>query len=96
VDKHTIAVTTPLEKLLVEKALAYAQELQRTANAAPDGEVLARCEALVLAQGREFLRESLQATLQQQANDVQQKGGRPAPVHAARRTGTRAPRPTRS
>ena len=73
---------------------AYARELQRAAEAAPDGQVLPRCEQIALDRGREFLRESLSAALQQQADEVSIKGGRPGPVHAATRTGTRVPRPT--
>jgi hypothetical protein len=86
---QTIEFTTPLQRAILERALLLAQELERTANAAPDGAVLRRTEQLILEQGREFLRQSLQATLQAQADAVEKKGLRPEPVRVDRRGGTK-------
>jgi hypothetical protein len=68
---------TPLEALLLEQALAIARQLQQTADAAPDGQVLARVEAAALPAGREFTRRAVEAALQAQAAAAEKKG-RPA------------------
>ena len=54
---------TPLQRPIVERALALAQELEATAGSAPDGQVIDRCESLLLGAGREFLRQALEDTL---------------------------------
>jgi hypothetical protein len=74
---RTFQAQTPLEALLVEHALAIARQLQETADAAPDGHVLARVEAAALPAGREFTRRAVAAALQAQAEAVEKKG-RPA------------------
>jgi hypothetical protein len=68
--------TTPLQRFVMEKALAFAQELETLTNAAPDGQVLDVAEGAVLGQGREFLRETLQVCLQAQAEAAEKKGRR--------------------
>jgi hypothetical protein len=70
---------TPLESLLLEQALALARQLQQAADAAPDGQVLARVEALAVPAGRELTRRAVEAVLQAQAEPAE-KGGRPAAV----------------
>src|SRR4051794_13341703 len=45
-DELAIRVETPLQRTLVERALAFAKELERAADAAPDGLVLDRCESV--------------------------------------------------
>lgn len=69
---------TPLEALLVEQALLLARQLQKTADDAPDGQVLAAVEATAVPAARELARKAVQATLQQQAPAVEKKGNRPA------------------
>src|SRR4051794_38392267 len=54
---------TPLQRTIVERALALARELEATAGSAPDGQVIDRCESLLLGAGREFLRVALEDTL---------------------------------
>jgi len=61
------------EALIMEQARLFAQELERTCNQAPNGHVLDQAEGVILKQGREFLRAALQASLQQQARDVEKK-----------------------
>src|SRR5437762_1995717 len=56
---RTFQAQTPLEALLVEQALAIARQLQETADAAPDGQVLARVEAAALPAGRAFTRRAV-------------------------------------
>jgi hypothetical protein len=75
--QRTFRTRTPLEALLVEQALLLARQLQATADAAPDGQVLARVEALAVPAGRELARQAVQAALQAQAQAAEKKG-RPA------------------
>jgi hypothetical protein len=88
----TISVETPFENLVVEQALAFAREMEATANGAADGKVLDHCELLALSKGRELLRAILTGAAQQQADALEKKGGPPAPVTVVKRVGTRAPR----
>jgi hypothetical protein len=65
--RRTFVADTPLQALLLEQALLLAQQLQQTADAAPDGKVLAQVEALAVPAARELARQAVQATLQAQA-----------------------------
>jgi hypothetical protein len=80
-----IRVNNPTEALIVEQALAMVREMQRIANAAPDGQVLAQAEKVAMAQGRELTRKSLEAVLNEQAQEVEKKGRRVGRVPAADR-----------
>jgi hypothetical protein len=73
---------TPLQRLIVERALALAQELEAAADSAPAGQIIDRCESLLLGNGREFLRRALEDTLQAQVDALEKKGrpAGPAPV----------------
>jgi hypothetical protein len=73
----TLDAMTPLQRLIVERALALAQELEATADSAPTGQIIDRCESLLLGNGREFLRRALEDTLQTRV-DALEKKGRPA------------------
>jgi hypothetical protein len=86
----TISAGTPFESLVVEQALAFAREMEATANGAADGKVLELCELLVLSKGRELLRTILTGATQQQAEAVEKKGRRPVPVNAVSRAETKA------
>ncbi len=92
----TFTVENATEALILEQALAYARQLQRTAGEAPDGQVLRAAEAFVLERGRDLLRRSLEITLQAQAQAVEKKGRRAAPVAAANAASTKAERITNS
>jgi hypothetical protein len=74
---------TPLEALLVEHALAIARQLQQTADAAPDGHVLARVEVAALPAGREFTRRAVEAACQAQAAAAEKKGRPAGPARGA-------------
>jgi hypothetical protein len=91
-DELAIWIETPLQRLLVEQALALAKELERAANDAPDGQVLDRCERVALSSGREFLRKALADTLESQAAAAGGKRGRIDSAAAAQGDGTRADR----
>lgn len=82
---------TPLQRQIAQLALALAAKLEAQAAHAPRGQILAECEALLLEDGRQFLRDSLTATLHQQAADCEKKGAPRAPVLADRHVATRAP-----
>jgi hypothetical protein len=73
-DELAVRVEAPLQRLLVEQALAYAKESEQAANDAPDGQMLDRCERVALSSGREFLRRSLVGTIEAQA--ASGEGGR--------------------
>jgi hypothetical protein len=88
---RTFETHTPLEALLVDQALVLAHQLQPTADAAPDGHVLAQSEALAVPAARELARQAVQATLQAQAEPVEKKGRRAAAAPTATSApGTRA------
>jgi hypothetical protein len=83
---------TPLQRTIVERALALARELEATAGTAPDGQVIDRCEALLPGAGREFLRRSLEDTLQARGDALEKKGRPAGPAPAARPAATRGGR----
>lgn len=80
-----IRVNNPTEALLVEQALAMVREMDDTANAAADGRVLQEVEQLAITRGRELMRKSLQAVVNDQARAVEKKGRRAERVPAADR-----------
>jgi len=82
---------SPLQRQIAQMALDLAAELEAKAGQAPLGGALDACESLLLGQGREFLRDSLAATLQAQADDAEKQGAPPAPVPVATPAATRAP-----
>ena len=89
-DPRTFRTETPLQALLVEQALLLAKPLETTADAAPDGQVLAKVEALAVPAARALARRAVEAALQAQAEAVEKKGRRAAPAPAAAASGTRA------
>ena len=89
-NPRTFQAETPLQVLLVEQALLLAKQLAQTADAAPDGQVLAQVEALAVPAARELARQAVQAALQAQAEAAEKKGRRAAPVPAGAACGTRA------
>ncbi len=79
----TFTTDNPTEALILEHALTLAREITRTAETAPDGQVLRLAEVCTLNLGREFLRKSLEIALQAQAEAVEKKRPLTEPVHAA-------------
>jgi|SRR5215469_6080318 len=88
-QRTTFHADTPLQALLVEQALLLAQQLQASADAAPDGQVLARVEALAVPAARELARKAVQATLQAQAEQTEKKGRRAEAVAVDAASGTK-------
>ena len=82
---------SPLQRHIAQIALDLAAKLEAKAAQAAPGQILADCEALLLEDGRQFLRDSLTAALQQHAHDGAKKGAPTAPVPADTPAGTRAP-----
>jgi hypothetical protein len=87
---RTFRAESPLQALLVEQALFLAKQLEATADAAPDGQVLSRVEALAVPAGRELTRRAVEAALPAQAETAEKKGRRAGPVPAGATCGTRA------
>lgn len=83
-----IRVESPLEALVVEQALAMVREMKHAADAAPDGKVLDQAETIAVSQGRELTRKSLEAVLNEQAQEVEKKGRRADAVRVERRANT--------
>ena len=82
-DAASFDTMTPLQRTIVERALALAEELEATAASAPHGQVIDRCESLLLGDGREFLRRALEDTLQAQVDALEKKGRPAGPAPAA-------------
>lgn len=80
---RTFRTRTPLEALVVEQALLLARQLQKAADDAPDGAVLAAVEGAAVPAGRELTRQAVEAALQAQAAAAEKKGRRAAPAPAA-------------
>jgi hypothetical protein len=91
-QRTTFHADTPLQALLLEQALLLAKQLETTADAAPDGQVLARVEALAVPAARELARQAVQATLQAQAQAAEKKGRPAATVPADGGSGIRGTR----
>jgi hypothetical protein len=89
--RGTFRADTPLQALVLEQALLLARHLEQTAPDAPDGQVLARVEALAVPAARELARRAVQATLPAQAEGAEKKGRQAAPAPAAGAWGTRTP-----
>jgi hypothetical protein len=88
-SQRTFRTQTPLQALVVEQALLLARQLEQTADDAPDGQVLARVEALAVPAARELARTAVQATLQAQADPAEKKGRPAATAPVAGVSGTR-------
>src|SRR5438045_3755860 len=87
--RTTFHAQTPLQALLLERALLLAKQLETTADAAPDGQVLAQVEALAVPAARELARQAVQAALQAQAQAAEKKGRPAAAAPAGGGSGTR-------
>jgi hypothetical protein len=86
---------TPLRRLILEQASVLAQELEDAVESAPKGQVVDRCESLLLGHGRDFLRRALESSLQSRTEALEKKGGPAGSAPAERRAATRATRPRR-
>jgi hypothetical protein len=80
---RTFQTRAPLEPLVVEQALLLARQLQKAADDAPDGAVLAAVEAAALPAGRELTGKAVEAALQRQAPAAEKRGRRAATARPA-------------
>ena len=64
---------TPFQRLIVEQAFVLAQELEGAVEAAPRGQVVERCESLLLGRGRDLLRRAMESSLQSRAESLEKK-----------------------
>jgi hypothetical protein len=80
---RTIEVRNEREAVAVEQALAMVRTLERIADDAPDGHVLAAVEQAAVEHGRRFTRDRLQDALNAQAAALEQRGGAAGPAPAA-------------
>jgi hypothetical protein len=85
----SVEYKTEQERAALEQAVAFVTEMHQLAQSAPDGQVLALCEARALDQGRRLLRDTLQAAAQARTDAAEQKGAPPAPVRAPAATTSR-------
>jgi hypothetical protein len=80
-----VEVRNAAEAAAVEQALARVRELDRMADDAADGHVIARVERAALDGGRRFTRDRLQDVLSRQAQALEKKGGAVGTAPAAGR-----------
>jgi len=78
-----IEVQNAAEAAAVEQALAMVRELDRMADDAADGHVIAQVERAALDRGRRFTRDRLQDVLNRQAQALEKKGGAAGPALVA-------------
>ena len=65
---------SPEERLIAEQAVLNFRSLNDACDAAADGTVLAVAEKLAVEQGRELIRRTLEASMEQQVKAVEKKG----------------------
>lgn len=92
----TLTARTELQQLLMERALAMAEELERAGAAAPDGKVLDVLEGLAVDRGRDFTRSALEGALQREVEDFEKKFQAAATAAVVRDAATRARRRAKS
>jgi len=78
----TFKITSPLQRLVLEKAMLMAQELEAVGAAAPWGHVLDHLEEAAVRKGRDLTAAALQEAAQQQI-EAQEKKRRSAAAPAA-------------
>ena len=95
-ERTTLYAETEFQRLMMERALAMAQELERAGAGAADGHVLEDLEMLAVARGRDFTRGALEGALQRQVDEVEKKLRLAASVDAVKGGGTKGRRRGRS
>jgi len=81
-DKTAEQIEAETDRFLLEQAKAFVRDLRAAAQHAPYGKVIQRAEAIAVLQGRELVRQSLEAIVQEQ-NDLLEKKKKHKPVTAA-------------
>jgi len=75
------------KELFLEQAAAYFDELTKTAQNAPYGQVLNHAETFCLKQGKELLRQSLENIMQEQINTHEKKTKQHSAQNVKRKNG---------
>jgi hypothetical protein len=78
----SVTVNSPLEELLVERAICMAQEIRCATFEAQHGQVLDACENAAFEQARKLTQESIQAACQEFIGNAEKKGLPSVSVHA--------------
>ena len=73
---------SPEERLIAEQAVMNFRSLNKACDAAADGTVLVVAEQLAMAQGRELIRRTVEASLSEQVRTVEKKGRRAGRAYA--------------
>jgi len=95
-ERTTLVAETPFQRLMMERALAMAKEMEQAGNAAADGRVLDELETLAMARGRDFTRGALEGALQLQVDELEKKLRTAATADAAKDGVTKGPRHAKS
>jgi len=95
-ERTTLVAETSFQRLMMEQALAMAQELEQAGDAAPDGQVLDQLETLAMARGRNFTRGALEGALQRQVDELEKKLRLAAAADAAKGGTTKGRRRAKS
>ena len=76
----TISYESEAERVAYQRAIDYAAEMLRVAQAVPDAQVVDACEGLALDRGRKLLRDSLGDAIQARVDAAEKKGRRSSPA----------------
>ena len=92
-----VSIEVPLaQEEIVRRLLAFREELDRLALAAPDGTVFDACESAVIAGGRDLQLRMLQQAVARRIEAAEKRGRRSASVRAAEPKPTAVPNPASS
>ena len=93
----TVSIEVPVAQVdLVRRLLAFHEELDQPALAAPDGTVFDACESAVVAGGRDLQVRMLQQAVARRIEAAEKKGPRSASARAAGPKRTAVPKPASS
>ena len=65
---------SPQERLIAEQAIMNFRSLNKACREAEDGKVLAVAETMAIDQGRELTRVTLEASVNQERDELEKKG----------------------
>ena len=73
-SRRSFQIEDAVEALVVEQALAMVRDLKRTCASSPHGSVLIHAERVALDRGRELMRQTLEAVINEQGPGLEKKG----------------------
>ncbi len=93
----TVSIEVPVAQVdLVRRLLAFHEELDQLALAAPDGTVFDACESAVIAGGRDLQLRMLEQAVARRIETAEKRGRRSASARAAGPKRTAVPKPAGS